>query len=296
MHGMEADTTGSTPNVTVCKFAIDKFDATRVFLLRSDAHHDSTAADQDMEMRHLVEAEKRDALICDIGDLFDCMNGRYDKRADREHLRPEYQHGPYMNRLVDVAHDRYRRFAPRWLHMSPGNHETAVAKHNDFDLTQQLYARLKPHAPLLNLGRYAGYIRLQLTHCGRDSGSVVIAYHHGFGGSAPVTRGVIQTNRMAISYPDADIVWSGHTHTEFYLSIARQRFTQSNTITRDEQVHIRSPGYKEDTTSGSGWAVEKGFMPQSIGAWWLTVGIRLHVPPGKTRGNYVPTFSLEAAK
>jgi hypothetical protein len=37
-------------------------------------------------------------------------------------------------------------------------------------------------------------------------------------------------------------------------------------------------------------------MPQSIGAWWLTVGIRLHVPPGKTRGNYVPTFSLEAAK
>jgi hypothetical protein len=101
---------------------------------------------------------------------------------------------------------------------------------------------------------------------------------------------------MAISYPDADIVWSGHTHTEFYLSIARQRFTQSNTITRDEQVHIRSPGYKEDTTSGSGWAVEKGFMPQSIGAWWLTVGIRLHVPPGKTRGNYVPTFSLEAAK
>ena len=293
---MDADTRGSTPQVTVCRVDIDSVETVRTFLLRSDSHHDSTASDQDMEMRHLLEAERRDALICDIGDLFDCMNGRYDKRADREHLRPEYQHGPYMNRLVDVAHERYKRFAPRWLHMSPGNHETAVAKHNDFDLTQQLYARLKPDAPHLNLGRYAGYLRIQLTRCGRDSGSVVIAYHHGFGGSAPVTRGVIQTNRMAISYPDADIVWSGHTHTEFYLSIARQRLNLHNAVSRDEQIHIRSPGYKEDTTSGSGWAVEKGFMPQSLGAWWLTVGIKYQAVKGQRTGNYFPFYRLEAAK
>ena len=242
--------------VTAVDIDIDSVEKTQWFLLRSDAHHDSTACDQDMELRHLLEAEKRDALICDAGDLFDCMNGRYDKRADREHLREEYQHGPYMNRLVDVGYERYARFAPRWLHMSPGNHETAVAKHNDFDLTQQLYARLKPTAPILNLGTYQGYIRIQVFRGGRPSGSVVIGYHHGFGGSAPVTRGVIQSNRMAISYPDADIVWSGHTHTEYYLSIARQRLTHFNTIARDEQRHIRSPGYKEDTTGGSGWAVE----------------------------------------
>lgn len=290
---MDATSEGSTPHVTVCKVAFSKASDRRVFLLRSDAHHDSTAADQDMEMRHLVEAERRDALICDIGDLFDCMNGRYDKRADREHLRSEYQHGPYLNRLIDVGTERYRRFAPRWLHMSPGNHETAVGKHNDFDLTQQLYSRLKPDAPLLNLGRYAGYIRIQTSFAGRNAGSVVIAYHHGFGGSAPVTRGVIQTNRMAIAYPDADIVWAGHTHTEYYLTIARQRLDHFNNVRRDEQIHVRSPGYKEDTLSGSGWAVEKGFMPQSLGAWWLTVGVK--PLPGKNK-LYGVTYSLEAAK
>jgi hypothetical protein len=291
---MDVKVHGSTPNVTVCHLSIDKVEETRTFLLRSDAHHDSTAADQEMEMRHLLEAERRDAMICDIGDLFDCMNGRYDKRADREHLRPEYQSGSYMNRLVEVAERRYERFAPRWLHMSPGNHETAVAKHNDFDLTQQLYARLKPKAPHLNLGRYAGYIRFQVNRLGRRSGSIVLAYHHGFGGAAPVTRGVIQTNRMAISYPDANIVWSGHTHTEFYLSIARQRLDHHNNVTRDEQYHIRSPGYKEDTSSGSGWAVEKGFMPQSLGAWWLTIGIEKK--KNGVTSNYFPYCKLEAAK
>ena len=285
----------SSEQATVAVLDIPDANAHQWILLRSDAHHDSTAADQEMEMRHLLEAERRGALICDIGDLFDCMNGRYDKRADREHLRPEYQHGPYLNRLIDVGYERYRRFAQRWLHMSPGNHETAVAKHNDFDLTQQLYSRLKPDAPLLNLGRYAGYIRFHVNAFGRRSGSIVLAYHHGFGGSAPVTRGIIQTNRMAISYPDAHIVWSGHTHTEFYLSIARQRLLQTNQIARDEQIHIRSPGYKEDTTSGSGWAVEKGFMPQSLGAWWLKIGVTVADRTGRSK-NYRPCFTLEAAK
>jgi hypothetical protein len=294
---MDARPGNHTPAVTVCEIDFDSASEAKHFLLRSDAHHDSTAADQEMEMRHLLEAEKRDALICDAGDLFDCMNGRYDKRADREHLRPEYQHGSYMNRLIDVATARYERFAPRWLHMSPGNHETAVAKHNDFDLAQQLYARLKPSAPFLNLGKYQGYIRIHGRLHGRDVGSVVIAYHHGFGGSAPVTRGVIQTNRMAIAYPDADIVWAGHTHTEYYLSIARMRLSHLDTVRRDEQIHIRSPGYKEDTTSGSGWAVEKGFMPQSLGAWWLRVWpIVTPRSPNRTSKNYRLAFSLEAAK
>lgn len=251
------------------------------FLLRSDAHHDAVGCDREMEMKHLIEAEKTDAYIMDIGDLFDCMQGRYDKRADRSALREEYRSGAYLNRLVDVAVDRYSRFANRWILMSRGNHETSVARHNDFDLTEQLYARLKPSAPLLQLGTYQGFVRIHIKSGGSNRGSIIIAYHHGYGGSAPVTRGVIQTNRMAISYPDAHIVWSGHTHTEFYLSIARQRLNSSDEVDRDEQVHIKSPGYKNDLADGEGWAVEKGFMPQSLGAWWLRLWIERHRTDGK---------------
>lgn len=261
------------------------------FLLRSDAHHDAVGSDQALEMKHLREAKERGALILDIGDLFDCMQGRYDKRADRSALRPEYQHGPYLDRLVDVAVERYAPFADRWLLMSPGNHETSVAKHNDTNLTERLYARLKPSAPLLQLGTYAGFVRLRMKRGGSRSGAMTIAYHHGFGGSAPVTRGVIQTNRMAISYPDADLVWSGHTHTDFYLSIARQRINASDYVERDEQIHIRSPGYKEDTLKGDGWAVEKGFMPQSVGAWWMRVWLEKNA-----RNGVSPRFTVEPAR
>ena len=270
---MKIESSRPSPNVIVADIRVKGISECAHFLLRSDAHHDSVACDRDLEMKHLLEAKKRGAWIMDIGDLFDCMQGRYDKRSDRSALREEYQHGPYLNRLVDVAAERYAPFAERWLLMSRGNHETAIAKHNDFDLTEQLYARLKPSAPALQLGTYAGFVRLRLFRRLESSGCVNIAYHHGFGGSAPVTRGVIQSNRMAISYPDANIVWSGHTHTEFYVSIARQRINRQNRVTRDEQVHIKSPGYKEDTSKGEGWAVEKGFMPGSLGAWWLRLWI-----------------------
>lgn len=260
------------------------------FLLRSDAHHDAVHSDRDLERRHLEQAKALGAYILDIGDLFDCMQGKYDKRADREALREEYRHGPYLDRLVDVAVERYLPFAERWLLMSPGNHETSVARHNDTNLTERLYARLKPAAPLLQMGTYSGFVRIRVRVQGSRRGSLTIAYHHGYGGSAPVTRGVIQSNRMAITYPDAEIVWSGHTHTEFYVSLARTRITSSDTVTRDEQLHIKSPGYKRNLGVGDGWEVEKGFMPQSLGAWWLkvwvervddTLRIRYSVEPAK---------------
>lgn len=209
------------------------------FLLRSDAHHDAVGADRELEDRHLKQAKALGAYILDIGDMFDCMQGRYDKRADRSALREEYQHGPYLDRLVDVAYERYLPYADRWLLMSPGNHETSVAKHNDTNLTERLYARLKPHAPLLQMGTYQGFVRIRVSRRKVRRGCITLAYHHGFGGSAPVTRGVIQSNRMAISYPDAEIVWSGHTHTEFYLSLARIRLNSEDVVTRDEQIQDR---------------------------------------------------------
>lgn len=291
---MIVKTSRPSPTVVVAELSLPKAGDEQLFLLRSDAHHDAVACDRDLEMKHLLEAKKRGAYIMDIGDLFDCMQGRYDKRSDRSALREEYQHGPYLNRLIDVAAERYSPFANNWLLMSRGNHETAIAKHNDFDLTEQLYARLKTNAPHLQLGTYAGFVRLRMRRHTNSCCTVTIAYHHGFGGSAPVTRGVIQSNRMAISYPDADIVWSGHTHTEFYVSLARQRVNQRDEVSRSEQVHIKSPGYKEDTGKGEGWAVEKGFMPGSLGAWWLRIWIERTKQEGVERET--ARYSLEAAK
>lgn len=247
------------------------------FLMRSDAHHDSTHADRSMEERHLREAAESGAYILDFGDLFDAMQGKFDPRRgpDRKDLRPEYWDGHYLDRLVDVAADRYAPFADRWLMMSPGNHETSVGKRHEIDLTDRLVRSLKARSPasMLHRGTYAGWIIVRF-HNERDpkkSGTFRIYYHHGYGGGGPVTRGVIQTARMGLYLPDADLVVSGHTHDHWTMPIARARVTDQGKVREDRQTHVRIAGYKGEFLDGEGWAIERGMPPKPRGAVWLTL-------------------------
>lgn len=105
--------------------------------------------------------------------------------------------------------------------------------------------------------------------------SRILHYFHGTGGGGPVTRGVIQTNRLAVFNPDADIVLTGHTHDEWILPITRQRISDQGVPYHDEQIHVRTPGYKDSWSDGyGGWEVEKMLGPKPKGAAWLTFTIR----------------------
>ena len=88
-------------------------------LLRSDAHHDNGHTDQAMERRHLREAVERGAAVLDIGDLHCAMQGKWDRRASRDGMRPEYQSGNYLDRLVECAASFYAPYAEHLLHFSP---------------------------------------------------------------------------------------------------------------------------------------------------------------------------------
>jgi hypothetical protein len=100
-------------------------------------------------------------------------------------------------------------------------------------------------------------------------GSVVMYMHHGYGGGGPVTRGTIQTSRMAVYLPDADIIWTGHTHDEWIMPIQRARLSPHGRPYLDRVTHVRSPGYKDEFSEQAGWAVEKGMPPKPKGALWL---------------------------
>lgn len=85
-----------------------------------------------------------------------------------------------------------------------------------------------------------------------------------------MTRGVIQTNRMAVYLPDADIICTGHTHDSWTVPIARDRLSEQGVQYRDEQIHIRTPGYKDEYADGhGGFHIEGGRPPKPIGAEWL---------------------------
>src|SRR4051812_35599652 len=68
-------------------------------LCRSDAHHDNKHCDQDLERKHLEQAIERKAGIIDYGDLYCLMQGKWDKRADRNQLRPEHAGNDYLGQV-----------------------------------------------------------------------------------------------------------------------------------------------------------------------------------------------------
>jgi hypothetical protein len=257
-------------NSTVVRFDDVRRGWEKWILLRSDVHHDNPKCDQALELRHLKQALEKDAFIVDNGDLFCAMQGKWDKRSDKNALRPEHLGGNYLDLLVDTAFNFYKPFAKNWLLFGRGNHETAIRKSHETDLTDRLVDRMRLVGSPALAGGYGGYIRFHFTLQGSKRTSRLLYHYHGSGGGGPVTRGVIQTNRIAVVQPDADICLTGHTHDEWIVPIIRQRVSNQGVVYRDRQIHIRVPGYKDAWADGAfGYEVERMHMPKPLGAAWL---------------------------
>jgi hypothetical protein len=121
-------------------------------------------------------------------------------------------------------------------------------------------------------GGYGGWLRIVLRVDGKPHGSINIKYFHGAGGEAPVTRGVIQTNRQAVYLPDADVVVNGHSHNAYWIPITRERVGGKGDHYFDTQHHIRTPGYMMSYGDGTtGWEVTRGGVPKPLGSCFVKI-------------------------
>ena len=254
------------------------------FLLSSDRHHDNAHSDWFLEERHLREARDRDAYILDIGDLFCAMQGKYDRRSDLSQCRPEHREGRYLDSLVETAADFYAPYADRWLLLAPGNHEGAILKYHETDLTERLAERFRAQcsSPVLT-GTYAGFVRFHVNLADGKSLSKVMYYIHGHGGGGLMTHGVLNTRRRQSFLPDADIVWSGHTHDAWNVRLTKSSLTTHGHLRNDDVHHLSTPGYKDEFTPMEGWHVERGAPPKPTGAAWMRLSIEHRYQPTKHR-------------
>jgi predicted phosphodiesterase len=236
----------------------------RWYLLRSDAHHDNAHCVKELEKEHLDEAKSKNAIICDFGDLFCVMQGKYDPRKDARQLS-EDQHGreDYLNSILESAYKFYKPYKDNFLMLSPGNHETNITKRCGVDLTKLLAKELDAYSQT-----YSGWIKFAFNR-GKFTVSKNLWYHHGYGGGGIMSFGTLNTRRQASYLPDADIMVSGHTHDSYYLEMGREKLNQHGRITRSTLTSIRCPGYKDETSCKEGWATERGHAPKPLGAWWL---------------------------
>lgn len=233
------------------------------YLLISDVHFDSPHCDRRLLTRHLDQALACNAGILCIGDWFDAMGGKQDRRSSKSTLRDEDKRDDYFDVLVDHAIDYLAPYADNLVMLSKGNYETAVLKHNETDLLERLTRQLGCQC----MG-YSGWVRMLFQQpTGGQRSQKRVYYHHGSGGGGPVTKGVIQTNRRAASV-DADIYLSAHIHESWLVENVSVRLTDRGRVVYNTQVHCQLPTYKQEYGS-DGYHIEKGRPPKPLGGYWL---------------------------
>ena len=239
-------------------------------LLTSDEHFDNPKCRRDLLKEDLDEALERKAIICNGGDLFCAMQGWGDPRGGKDDIRPEHNNGRYLDSLVDSAEEFYRPYAKNIAFIARGNHELSVIKRKETDLTERLVSRLNANgaANIVALPICSHIMWRIQTKFKTDA--IRMYLHHGYGGGGPVTKGVIQTNRMATYLSDADIVWSGHIHEQWVMPIKRDGTTEHGKAVQSIQWHVRTPTYKDEFQAG-GWHDLRGGPPKPIGCVWMRI-------------------------
>lgn len=244
-------------------------------LLLSDVHWDNPHCDRKLLKKHLDKALSLNAPVLVNGDFFCAMQGKYDRRSSKSDVLPEHQTSNYLDSLVDTAAQWLSPYKSIIAVLGSGNHETSIRNRLETDLLERLACKLRDAGGIARAGGYSGYIKFGFVKGKRScvNDSILLHYFHGSGGGGPVTRGVIQTNRMAVYLADADIVWTGHTHDAWQVPITRVKLNNFGSIELLRQVHVRTAGYKEEyvSTNGFGWHIETGKPPKPNGGAWLKI-------------------------
>jgi hypothetical protein len=263
------------------------------FLLVSDLHWDNPHCDRGLLKNHLDEAVKRNAAIILNGDTYCCMGGKYDRRADKSLIRPEHNTDRYFDAIVDTSVEWFAPYAKNILLIGYGNHETAIIKHGETDLLQRFASTLNyATGSAVQVGGYGGTIDIRVLHDTIRGVNFVVHYYHGSGGGGPVTKGVIQDQRLLAGTEGYDLTWMGHVHELYYHQNIIHRYDRSTKTLIQKPIHqLRTATYKEEWDGGyMGFHTERGRGPKPLGGYWL----KLETSRNTSKDNKGPELQVHA--
>jgi len=263
------------------------------FLLISDLHWDNPHCDRGLLKNHLDEAVKRNAAIILNGDTYCCMGGKYDRRADKSLIRPEHNTDRYFDAIVDTSVEWFAPYAKNILLIGYGNHETAIIKHGETDLLQRFASTMNyATGSAVQVGGYGGTIDIRVQHDNLRGVNFVVHYYHGAGGGGPVTKGVIQDQRLLASTEGYDLTWMGHVHELYYHQNMIHRYDRSTKTLLQKPIHqLRTATYKEEWDGGyMGFHTERGRGPKPLGGYWM----KLETSRNSSKDNKGPELQLHA--
>lgn len=234
-------------------------------MLLSDLHIDSPKCDRERLEADLKEAKRENIPVFLIGDTFDCMGGKWDKRKSQKGIRPEHKTDYYFDAVVDTTIEFFEPFKEVMALITTGNHERSVAQQNETNLIQRLVGGLRREGSKVMAGGYSGFITASQIQNSKKRTSKTIYFHHGFGGGGESSRGMphhMQSARQA----QFDVSISGHIHRRNMDENIIACVNNVGSVVYKQQLLLRSSTYKNDL---EGWCEEKGMGPRPLGGWIL---------------------------
>ena len=215
--------------------------------LFSDVHWDSPDCDRTTLKQHMDYCLDDERYILINGDFFDAILLKDMKRAVPHNT--ESRDNQLNVKLEEAAHF-LTPYKDNILFMGRGNHCESVLKHNGLDLLQMLTTLLNAGAKhKIQYGNYANFIRISWLNANKKSAMHYDIYaHHGAGGSAPVTKGMIDFNRLTNGV-NADLIWIGHKHQSLvdYSAPIMYIDQNGNVILKNRQC-VMTPSYQKGRT------------------------------------------------
>lgn len=248
------------------------------FLIISDIHFDSLKCDEKLLKKHLNEAVEAGAYILILGDWFDVMCTYGDPRSKPGDISDRYlsKDYSYLDMVVQDSIEFLTPYAKNIAMISEGNHESKVKEKHDTDPLHRLIEGLKPYNRNIQKGNYSGFIEVDDKISYKSSGNTFrtnIHFHHGFGGSAKRSKGMLDVQLEVMQYPDADIILRGHTHQKWHdPSTVQIRKSKAGNLQKETVSYVATGSYKDGYGQGEGgFEIEKNFRPVKLGGWWLTI-------------------------
>lgn len=245
-------------------------DEKAIYLL-SDIHFDSVKCDRRLFFKHLDMAKEEGASVFILGDLYDLMQMRFDPRGNYDSLRTELKKMAYIDEVIRDCTSKLEPYKDVIKLIGQGNHETNITKRHGVDVIQRTVGVLNDKGGQIVAGYYAGWVILKCDWQGKGKRrSYPLHYHHGYGGNAKRSKGVLNVDIDMKDYPQARIIARGHTHQKWYHPVMRDVLT-AQFLHAQETVHVVQTGSYKKKDRSIGWEVEKGFSTPRLGGWRFTI-------------------------
>jgi len=263
-------THGSIPSITR---SLTRAEPGRIMFI-GDLHLDSAYCDRKALAFAMDQAVAADAPIVLLGDVFDGMQTKGDRRASKAALMEKY-HGrdDYLNAMLEDAESFLRPYAKHVWIMLHGNHDADLVKYHEADLVRLLSVSLNRDGASIATPGYQTHIAIKPRISTSKYADLVFGWiTHGSGGASPVTGGVIGASRRAVYVPQADFFVSGHLHRPFDFPTGQVRVTQTGRVYKQRIRHVQVGAWKDESINDPSWANQKGMQPFPVGpAYWLEV-------------------------